>query len=429
MRNSMKRYLGWGATVVAVGALMLLLFFGIYKLDALLGALSGLLSILSPVLFGIAIAYVLSPAYNWLRARLRRLLCQSLHWRGRRALRCADVLAMTGTFLGAGALVAGMLWLLIPQLISSVSNFVFALPANLLHASQTLQGLLADNPELEQHAMLLYARTLSYIEQWVQTSLAPSAQEALGYVSAGLMNTVALLKNLLIGVIVAIYLLAGKSGFLRQIRRSLYAVLGARGGNLFLRYARYAHQMFSGFIGGMLIDSFFVFLICCVALPLMHMPYAMLVSVIVAVTNIIPFFGPFIGAAPSFVIILIDDPIKSIYFLIYILILQQLDGNILAPKILGNSTGLSSFWVLFAILLFGGLFGFVGMLLGVPLFAVLHRMVSDGISRLLARRRLPDDPAAYAWLDYIDETTGQPVKRQRAPACGAGADAPGDGEE
>ncbi len=411
MKDSMKKYFGWGATVVVVGALTLLIFFCIYKFDALSASISTLVSILMPVILGIGIAYVLSPAYNWLRKKLRRLIYKGMGWHGRRALYCADILAMTITFLGAGALIVGLLALLIPQLIASVTSFVSALPTNLMNFSRTLQTLLANNPELEQNAMSLYAQMVNYTEEWIQTSLAPSVQDALSYLSVGLMSTITWMKNVLIGIIVAIYLLAGKEKFLRQLTRCLYAVFGARWGNIVMEYARYAHQTFSGFIGGKLIDSFIIFLICCVALPIMQMPYAMLVSVIVGVTNIIPFFGPFIGAIPSFIIILIEDPIKSIYFLIYILALQQFDGNILGPKILGNSTGMSSFWVLFSILLFGGLFGFVGMLIGVPLFAILRRILTDIISHLLSYKRLPLPVTAYVGLDHIDEETRQPVQR------------------
>ena len=180
-----------------------------------------------------------------------------------------------------------------------------------------------------------------------------------------------------------------------------------------MEYSRYAHKMFSGFIGGKLIDSFIIFLICCVALPLMNMPYAMLISVIIGVTNVIPFFGPFIGAIPSFVIVLIDDPIQSIYFLIYVLVLQQFDGNILGPKILGDSTGLSSFWVLFSILLFGGLFGFIGMLLGVPVFAILYRLITDLVSRSLSQKHLPVQSSEYIGIDYMDVTNNRPVRRFR----------------
>lgn len=434
MKESMKKYFGWGAMVVVVGALTLLIFFCIYKFEELAEGISRLISILMPVILGIGIAYVLSPAYNWLRGKLRRLLHRTFRWRGRRALYCADILAMAGTFLGAGVLIVGLLALLIPQIITSVTSFASSLPTNLMQVSQTLQSLLASNPTLEQNAMSLYAQAVSYVEEWIQTSLAPSMQEALSYVSVGVMSTVTFVKNLFIGIIVAIYLMAGKEKFLRQLTRCLYAVLGAHWGNIVMDYARYAHQMFSGFIGGKLIDSFLIFLICCVALPIMNMPYAMLVSVIIGVTNIIPFFGPFIGAIPSFVIILIDNPIKSLYFLIYVLVLQQFDGNILGPKILGNSTGLSSFWVLFSILLFGGLFGFVGMIVGVPLFAILYRILTDIISRLLARKHLPLATAEYAGVDHIDEQTGQPVRRVRVRTDGmgdtvGGEDDSGGGEE
>lgn len=408
----MKKYFGWGATIVVVGALTLLIFFCIYKFGALAAGIKKLAAIMMPVIMGIGIAYVLSPAHNWLRRRLRRLLHGTFHWHGRRCIRCANILAMIGTFVGAGALIAGLLALILPQIIVSVSSFAASLPSNLMHLSQTLQKLLASNPELEANTMSLYAQGVSYVEEWIQEFLAPSVQEALGYVSVGVMSTVTFFKNFFIGIIVAIYLMAGKEKFLRQLTRCVYAFAGARWGNIVMEYTRYAHQVFTGFIGGKLLDSFLIFLICCVALPIMNMPYAMLISVVIGVTNIIPFFGPFIGAIPSFVIILIDNPIKALYFLIYIVVLQQFDGNILGPKILGNSTGLSSFWVLFAILLFGGLFGFVGMLLGVPIFAVLYHILTDLVSKALAHRKLPVATRDYAGLDHIDEDTRMPVRRR-----------------
>ena len=413
MRENIKKYLGWSATIVSAGALTLLIFFCIYKFDKLMAAFSSLISILMPIIIGIGIAYVLSPAYNWVRSRLRRFLYHRLHWHGRKSIQCADILSMLGTFLSAGALIAGLLALIVPQIIDSVSNFIASLPSNLMHLSQTLQKLLQSNPELEEYAMSLYAQSVTFIEEWIEQSLMPSVQDALGYVSIGVMSTVSVLSNILIGIIVAVYLLSGKEKFVRQMTRCTYAVCGARWGNVIMEYSRYAHKMFSGFIGGKLIDSFIIFLICCVALPLMNMPYAMLISVIIGVTNVIPFFGPFIGAIPSFVIVLIDDPIKSIYFLIYVLVLQQFDGNILGPKILGDSTGLSSFWVLFSILLFGGLFGFIGMLLGVPVFAILYRLITDLVSRSLSQKHLPVQSSEYIGIDYMDVTNNRPVRRFR----------------
>ncbi|MGM9617117.1 AI-2E family transporter [Butyricicoccus sp.] len=411
MKESLKKYFGLGVTIVATGAVTLLIFFCIYKFAALTAAVKKLIGILMPVLVGIVIAYVLSPLYNWLWRKILRLLHHTLKWHGRGAIRCAGILAMTATFLGAGAVLAGLLALIIPQIIMSVSSFASTLPSNLMHVSQSLQKLLANNPEIEETAMSLYAQGVSYIEEWIQNSFTPSMQDAMGYISIGVMSTVSFVKNFFIGLIVAVYLLSGKENFLSQMTRCTYALFGARWGNVITEYARYANQVFTGFISGKLLDSLIIFLISVVVLNIMNMPYAMLVSVIIGVTNIIPFFGPFIGAIPSFIIILINSPIQSLYFLIFVLALQQFDGNILGPKILGNSTGLPSFWVLFAILLFGGLFGFIGMLIGVPVFAVLTHIFKDILNRRLRQQHLPTETASYAYLDHIDGD-GNPVQHK-----------------
>ena len=411
MKESLKKYFGLGVTIVATGAVTLLIFFCIYKFAALTAAVKKLIGILMPVLVGIVIAYVLSPLYNWLWRKILRLLHHTLKWHGRGAIRCAGILAMTATFLGAGAVLAGLLALIIPQIIMSVSSFASTLPSNLMHVSQSLQKLLANNPEIEETAMSLYAQGVSYIEEWIQNSFTPSMQDAMGYISIGVMSTVSFVKNFFIGLIVAVYLLSGKEKFLSQMTRCTYALFGARWGNVITEYARYANQVFIGFISGKLLDSLIIFLISGVVLNIMNMPYAMLVSVIIGVTNIIPFFGPFIGAIPSFIIILINSPIQSLYFLIFVLALQQFDGNILGPKILGNSTGLPSFWVLFAILLFGGLFGFIGMLIGVPVFAVLTHIFKDILNRRLKQQHLPTETASYAYLDHIDGD-GNPVQHK-----------------
>ena len=407
----MKKYFGWGATIVIAGALTLLIFFCFFKFGALAAGVKKLINILMPVIVGIGIAYVLSPVYHWARRKLLRLFCHTFHWSGKRTVQWASILAMVATFAGAGALIVGLLVLVVPQIINSVSSIAVSLPNNLMSLANSLQRLLRSNPQLEQQAMSLYAQAVNYVESWIQNSLGPSMQDILSYVSIGVMSTVTFLKNFFIGIIVAIYLLAGQERFMRGIKRCVYAVFGAHWGNIITDYAHYANQTFTGFIGGKLLDSFIIFLICCVVLPIMNMPYAMLISVIIGVTNIIPFFGPFIGAIPSFLIILIADPIKSLYFLIYVLVLQQFDGNILGPKILGNSTGLSSFWVLFAILLFGGLFGFAGMLLGVPVFAVLYHIMTDVLARALREKQLPNESSAYGNLDHIDEDTRDAVHR------------------
>lgn len=415
MRKGFKQnFINWGATVLGLAALAMLLFFCFFRFGLILTGIRKLLSILAPILFGVVIAYVLSPAYNMLRRWMKTFLHDVCHWEGKRSVCCADILAMLLTFLFAAAIISGLIALIVPQLIVSIKSIIAALPSNLLGVSQQLQHLLASNPDLEANAMSLYAQAVNYVEQWIQNSLAPSMQDALSYVSVGVMSTVTFVKNLFIGIIVAIYLLSGKEHFLREITRGIYALFGIKWGNIIMEESRYAHQVFSGFIGGKIVDSAIIFVICAILLPILGIPYAMLISVIVGVTNIIPFFGPFIGAIPSFLIVLMDSPIKALYFLVFVLILQQFDGNILGPKILGNSTGLSSFWVLFSILLFSGLFGFVGMLIGVPVFAVLHHIIGALMHSALSHKNLPTDTMEYVNFDYMD-STGQVVQKKILP--------------
>ncbi len=248
---------------------------------------------------------------------------------------------------------------------------------------------------------------------WATSDLLPSLQsvsEGLDGVSSlvstlfsGLMAAVTAIKNLVLGFIVAAYLLIEKTTMIGQIKQMTYALFGPKRGNQIVYRMRYTNQVMGGVIRGKLLDSLIIGIICFIGVSIMRMPYPTLISVIIGVTNIIPFFGPFIGAIPCAVLILMYSPIQMVYFVIFILILQQFDGNILGPKILGNTTGLSSFWVLFSIIFFGGLFGFVGMLLGVPLFAVIYSLVSDFVSARLSKRKLSLLPDDYINLDEVEQ--------------------------
>jgi len=214
---------------------------------------------------------------------------------------------------------------------------------------------------------------------------------------------VMVLKNILIGVIVMVYLLNIKGTLSAQGKKIIYSIFPVKTANQAIDEIRFVHRVFGGFITGKILDSLIIGILCFVLLNAMKMPYTLLVSVIVGVTNVIPFFGPFIGAIPSAFLILLVSPIKCLYFLIFILLLQQFDGNILGPKILGQSTGLPSFWVLFSILLFGGLFGFVGMIIAVPTFAVIYSVVSRLVNRSLTKKDLSLKTADYFDLERIDE--------------------------
>ena len=244
---------------------------------------------------------------------------------------------------------------------------------------------------------------MDMFQKWLRTDLLEKANELMSSLTVGVFNIVSELFNLLIGLIVSVYVLFSKEVFMRQTKKMVYALLTPHNANLVLHFTKKSNEIFGGFIIGKVIDSAIIGVLCFVGLSLLKMPYVLLVSVIVGVTNVIPFFGPYIGAIPSAILIFLTNPLQGLYFLIFILVLQQVDGNLIGPKILGNSTGLSAFWVIFAILLGGGLFGFLGMLMGVPTFAVIYYIIQMIINHKLERKNLPQESDYYDEYSYVDD--------------------------
>lgn len=275
-----------------------------------------------------------------------------------------------------------------------------------------MEQILADNPQIGIYLQDYMNQGMEWLRQWFSQVLAPNLNTIIGSLSSGMFSFFNWVKNILIGLIVMVYLLNMKDSLVTIAKKIVYGTAPLVWANRIIEEVRYIHKVFGGFIIGKLVDSLIIGILCFLCMSLMKMPYVLLISVIVGVTNVIPFFGPFIGAIPSAVLVLLVNPIQCIYFLIFILLLQQFDGNILGPKILGESTGISSFWVLFSILLFGGLFGFVGMIIGVPTFAVIYRLLSDGVKASLRKKNLPEDTAAYEGVAYIDESSRQLYRLQ-----------------
>ena len=249
---------------------------------------------------------------------------------------------------------------------------------------------------------------------WAKEQMIPQLMKVMqgNFVSSFVSNAVSFLKNVFVGLIAAIYMLSSKDTFAAQSKKLIYSVFEVDTANMILENLRFVHKVFGGFISGKLLDSLIIGVITFFCITILNMPYVLLISVIIGVTNIIPFFGPFIGAVPSTMLILLanlDNPLKAVYFVLFILVLQQFDGNILGPKILGDSTGLASFWVLFAILVFGGLFGFVGMIVGVPLFAVIYSAISGLVNKSLRKREMSQKTTDYADLDHINTETGEMI--------------------
>ena len=241
------------------------------------------------------------------------------------------------------------------------------------------------------------------IQNWIQTDLLRQMNVLMTNITTGAINVLSEVFNFLVGCIVSVYMLFGKETFAAQIKKMLYAGMQVERANMVLHITRKSNEIFGGFIIGKIIDSAIIGVLCFIGITILDMPYILLVSVIVGVTNVIPFFGPYIGAIPSTILIALADPIKGLYFLIFIIALQQLDGNVIGPKILGNSTGLSAFWVVFSILLGGGLFGFIGMIIGVPTFAVIYYIVKMVVEEKLKKKKLPPDTEHYGDVEYLEE--------------------------
>lgn len=411
MKNDKYRpYIYWGVTALAVLLLLVAAVFVVmrWSLVAALGA--KIAHILAPVIYGAVFAYLLNPVYNRVQAAVMKLTKNMIPQEKSRKKLGGFLGTLASLFLLI-AVVVGLISMLIPQLVSSIRGVMETMPSSINNLEIWLEKVLADNPELEQQVMQHYGAAADYLQNWLTNVVVPNIYRIIGSVSSGVVLFVRALFDVLIGLIVMVYLLNMKEKLLAQAKMIIYGVFPLKIANKVIEEGRYVHQVFGGFIIGKLLDSLIIGLICFVLLGFANMPYVLLVSVIVGVTNVIPFFGPFIGAVPSAFLILLSDPMKCLYFLIFILLLQQFDGNILGPKILGDSTGLSSFWVLFSILLFGGLMGFVGMIIAVPTFAVIYRLVTEITTWRLGKKALSGNITKYDRLNYIDEAEQTYIKK------------------
>ena len=361
-------------------SLSILFFFLIYRFQGFGDAISKLTGILMPFIYGAVIAYLLKPVCNCVEDFLRRLLPEKMGT-------AANMLAVTISLLFGILVVYALIMMIVPQLITSVTTLYYTARNNLNDFVDwaSHQEIIASNQKLLDFIETSYDNLQDTLDNIVRTKLVPSMQSLLSGAALGVMSFVAFLKNIIIGVIVSVYLLASRKKFGQQGKLILYSLVKPRWADIILEEILYADKMFGGFINGKILDSAIIGVLCYIACLIFKFPSALLVSVIIGVTNVIPFFGPFIGAIPATLLILIQNPIKALWFVLFVLVLQQVDGNIIGPKILGNTTGLSSFWVLFAILLFGGLWGFVGMIIGVPLFAVIYDVLKKFVFHGLRR--------------------------------------------
>lgn len=369
---------GFGAISLSV-----VLFFLLYRLQGVGAAVQTVVGILKPFIYGGVIAYLLRPLCNWLSLNLRHAL------KGKHT-KMADALAIILS-MATGILVVYMLIVMIvPQLYYNIRSLWGSIPDKVNNLIAWFTEKFGENETLLENFNTSYTRIYTALEQWVKDVILPQVTVIVSGVGTSVWKMFLFLKDLLIGLIVAVYLLASRKRFARQSVLVIRSVLRPKWADMFLEEVQIADQMFAGFIDGKLMDSAIIGVLCYIGCCIFKFPNALLISVIVGVTNVIPFFGPFLGAIPSTVLILFENPQKALWFVLFVVVLQQIDGNIIGPKILGEHTGVSSFWVLFSILLFGGLWGIVGMVIAVPLFAVIYDIAKKMVRRGLRRNGCED---------------------------------------
>ena len=390
-------------------ALSIIFFFLIYRFDGFGSAISTLTGILMPFIYGAVIAYLLKPVCNTIENFLRRFIPERMKG-------LISALSIAQTILLGLLIIYALCMMIIPQLITSVTSLYYTAQRNIARFVQWANHVefIESNQQIMDLLNNAYDTLNTSVDNLVKTKLLPSMQNILSGAAIGVLSVVTWAKNLVIGIIVAVYMLASRKRFVQQAKLALYSVFKPVWAGRIIEEIQYADKMFGGFINGKIMDSAIIGVLCYIGCLIFKFPSALLVSVIIGVTNVIPFFGPFIGAIPATLLILIQNPIKALWFVLFVLVLQQLDGNIIGPKILGNTTGLSSFWVLFAILLFGGLWGFVGMIVGVPLFAVIYDVIKKLVIHGLKRHEELELLSAYHDR-FGDPEDDIPVQQPAAP--------------
>ena len=395
-----RRYLNISLAVFSAIAMSLILFFILFSLQGIGEALHTVMDILAPFVYGGVIAYLLRPLCNTYESFFTDVLPQKVK-------RFSNGIAVILSIITGILVVYTLIIMIAPQLYASILSLWNSLPEKINQFIVWATGVFGEDDELLQLFNSSSQKLMAELESWAQNTLIPQITNIVSGVGSSVLKVLNFLYNLLIGLIVAVYLLGSRKKFARQSVLLVRSCLKPKWADMFLNEIAFIDRMFGGFIDGKILDSAIIGVLCYIGCLIFKFPNPLLIAAIVGITNIIPFFGPFIGAVPSTFLILIEDPIKALWFVLFVLVLQQLDGNIIGPAILGDRTGISSFWVLFTIILCGGLWGIVGMVIAVPLFAVIYDIIKK-----LVRRGLCNKEQFELWQQYKADYPDEEPKRK-----------------
>jgi len=402
MKPSVKKHVYLTISIFTAAVLSIAFFFMLYKIKAVSGVVNTVKNLLMPFIYGGVIAYLLTPLCNLLEKYFSKLL-NGAFTDEVKAEKWSRRISITVAFIIAAVVLGVFFRMVLPHVIESVIAIAKTLPVWIMQVADAVEEFLLANPQINEPLLEAYDSAYESLRSFMdKENILQNIVSAATHLSSGVSVVLALFKNVFIGLIAAMYMLATRKQFRAQAKKIVYGLFSSEHANAITEEFRYANKTFLSFISGKVLDSAIIGVLAFIVLNIMKMPYVVLLSVIIGVTNVIPFFGPFVGAIPCAIIVLMVSPLQCVYFVIFIFLLQQFDGNILGPKILGDSTGVSSFWVLFSILLFGGLWGFVGMIVAVPLFAVIYDIISKFINYKLKKKDLSTETSDYLNLKKVE---------------------------
>ncbi len=363
-----------------------------------------------PIIMGCVLAYLLNPVLHFFEdyffAPLGKLLYKKPEKEGKRK-NFARALAIFCTIIFLLIIVVGGLYLVVPQVYQSLLKIVTDAPTYYDEIQSWMDSLNPEKSEVSRYVLMGIDKVYLQAIDYLNNDILPNMDKIVAGVTSGIVGGLKLILNGVLALIISVYVMAGKENLISVAKKLVYSVFSVKNANRILDGMRYASQVFGGFVNGKIIDSFIIGAICYVFMVIVDFDYTVLISIIIGVTNVIPYFGPFIGAIPSILILLMVDPKQGIIFAIFVIILQQVDGNIIGPLILGDRLKLSSMWILFAILIGGGFFGVLGMILGAPCFACIYTLVSTVCRSRLLQKQLPTDTDVYYAVERIMSENGE----------------------
>jgi len=399
-----KKYIIRGLISFLVVAGGILLYYLIFHGENVKNNVNDFLRVMRPIVNGLIFAYVMTPLLNVLEKNFIKLAnkCNINTSKHFGKIRGISILFTSLIFI---AVIYALIAMLVSQIVPSIENIVSNFDKYITDLTRWINKIFEDDSQIGGVIQDLIRKYSTEFESLLSTVVLPQASDLIKSLSLSVIGLMKLLWNFILGFVISIYLLFNKDILAGQAKKIVYAFFKTNSANYIVREVRFVHHTFIGFISGKVVDSIIIGLLCFIGTTIIGTPYAALVSVIIGVTNVIPFFGPYLGAIPCIIFILIVDlahPLNCIYFAIFIFLLQQFDGNILGPKILGDSTGLSGLWVIISITLFGGLFGVFGMVIGVPIFAVIFSIIKRSVNYNLEKKKLPTDTTLYQKVGAID---------------------------